>query len=77
VFLVSEARVAKEARVGEDHLKLDLSFGDARLPAFGPRMAARAPGTGSRVRVLGALRVDAWRGRDQVELRIDDLEVLR
>lgn len=76
VFLIPEARVEREAQVGEDHLKLELRFGGTRLSAFGPRIGKRAPGRGRRIAAIGALRPDTWRGSDAVELRIDDLEVL-
>jgi single-stranded-DNA-specific exonuclease len=76
VFVVPEARVDREATAGEDHLKLDLRVGASRLSAFGPRMAKRAPGRGRTIAAIGALRPDTWRGRDAVELRIDDLQVL-
>ncbi len=76
VFVLPEARVAKESRVGDGHLKLQLEVGKHRLSAFGPRMADRAPGSGRVLSALGALRPDTWKGSGAVEMRLDDFEVV-
>lgn len=69
--------LAQAQVVGEGHLKLSLRVAGRELSAFGYQLGTRlgpAPETlQGRVRVIGALRPDGYRGGDQVELRIQDV----
>jgi single-stranded-DNA-specific exonuclease len=72
-FLLQGARVESSTVVGDGHLKLALRLGDKRLSAFGWDMGSLARGVGATVDVIGALRPDAWRGGDAVELRVSSV----
>lgn len=66
-------------RVGESHLKLSLGDGmGANIDAIafgafdgplGPRLSAHG---GARFHLAGRLEINSWRGRQQVQLRLDD-----
>jgi single-stranded-DNA-specific exonuclease len=75
-FLLDPAEVLDSSEVGTGHLKLRLRVAGRELSAFGFDMAAQRPAVGARIRALGALRPDAWRGGENVELRIAELEAL-
>ncbi|MFK7751491.1 MAG: single-stranded-DNA-specific exonuclease RecJ [Sedimentitalea sp.] len=78
-FALPDLKVRHARRVGESHLKLSLSDGmggalDAiAFGAFdgplGPRLSLPDAG---RVHVAGRLEINHWRGRQQVQLRLDD-----
>lgn len=78
-FVIPAARVGKADVVGENHVRLFLSGEDGgRLKAIAFR-AADTPlgqallGAGQvPVHVAGKLRADAWMGRDDVQLLVDD-----
>lgn len=64
---------AREVRGG--HLKLELELpGGRRIGGFGANLGARAGRLQGRVRVIGSLRPDRWRGGDAVEVLVRDLE---
>jgi len=74
LFLLPDVAVEQAKVVGRGHLKLLLRAGQHTLPAFGLDLAARMPGRGARLDVVGALRKDGYRGADALELRIVDFE---
>jgi single-stranded-DNA-specific exonuclease len=68
--------VVEEARpIGEGgaHLKLRLRVGRRFLSAFCPNHRGEAPVVGSRVRAVGELGPDAYRGGDAIELSVHHL----
>jgi single-stranded-DNA-specific exonuclease len=66
--------------VGEGHLKLSLRVAGRDLSAFGYQLGTQLGPDPSalrgRVRVVGALRPDSFRGGEQIELRIQVVSVL-
>ncbi|GGH20698.1 exonuclease RecJ [Cribrihabitans marinus] len=78
-FALPDMQVRYAKRVGESHLKLSLSDGmsgslDAiAFGAFegdmGPRLADHG---GARFHLAGRLEVNSWRGRQSVQLRLED-----
>ncbi|MEV8468605.1 single-stranded-DNA-specific exonuclease RecJ [Fluviibacterium sp. DFM31] len=78
-FALPDCLVTYARRVGQSHLKLTL--GDdmgARMDAIcfgafesdlGPAIEAR---TGARLHVAGRLEINTWRGRETVQLRLED-----
>ncbi|HWA92304.1 MAG TPA: single-stranded-DNA-specific exonuclease RecJ [Rhizomicrobium sp.] len=78
VFALSDVRVVFADIVGQDHVKLRLEGGGARLDAIAFRCADQPLGKGllaSRGRTIhaaGRLKTDAWNGRVRVQLHLDD-----
>jgi single-stranded-DNA-specific exonuclease len=66
---VLTTRVMKEA-----HLAVEVEHGSGRLRAFGYDLAASAPPAGAKVRVVGRLRRDDYRGNGAVEIRMVEIE---
>jgi single-stranded-DNA-specific exonuclease len=78
-FAFAEMRILHARRVGESHLKI--SFGDglgARLDAIsfgafdGPLGPALENHGGARFHLAGRLEINSWRGRQSVQLRLED-----
>jgi single-stranded-DNA-specific exonuclease len=78
-FAFAEMRISHARRVGESHLKI--SFGDGVGPkldaiAFGafdtPLGAALESHGGARFHLAGRLDINTWRGRQSVQLRLED-----
>src|SRR5690606_32565560 len=68
--------VVEEARpIGEGgaHLKLRLRVGRRYLSAFSPNHGEPPPPAGARVRAIGELAPDAYRGGDAIELSVQRL----
>jgi single-stranded-DNA-specific exonuclease len=64
---------AREVRGG--HLKLELELpGGRRIGGFGAHLGDRAGQLQGRVRVIGSLRPDRWRGGEAVEILVRALE---
>jgi single-stranded-DNA-specific exonuclease len=72
LFLLPCVSVEQASVVGRGHLKLMLRAGKHTLSAFGLDLSERLPVRGARLDVVGALRPDAYRGADKLELRIVD-----
>jgi single-stranded-DNA-specific exonuclease len=68
-----DAEVVRVSVVGEGHLKLALRIGERELSAFGYQLGKYAPLLGSRVRLVGNLRPDAYRGGEHVELKLQEI----
>jgi single-stranded-DNA-specific exonuclease len=62
--------------VGDGHLKLSLFVAGRELSAFGYQQGPLASQLAGRVCVRGTLRPDAYRGAEQVELRIESCRVI-
>lgn len=77
VFAAYGVRVAGSPRVvGDGHLKLVLTQGDARLDAIGFRMADRVQELGlphNAVDVVFQLQENSWNGRTELQARLVDL----
>jgi len=58
--------------VGDGHLKLTLRVSGRELSAFGYKLGESAAALSGRVRVLGSLRPDAYRGGEHIEVRIQE-----
>ena len=78
-FALPDMAIRHTRRVGDAHLKL--SFGDGSGPtidaiAFGafdtPLGARLSDSGGARFHMAGRLEINNWRGRQQVQLRLDD-----
>ena len=78
-FAFSDMEIRFARRVGETHLKI--SFGDGTGPVMdgiafgafdGPLGAALEAHGGARFHLAGKLDVNTWRGRQTVQLRLDD-----
>ncbi len=68
-----EALVEKKRTVGNgEHLKLELRVGRRRLSAFGGKLGARVGEVGEKIRAVGELRPDTWRGGGALELSLRD-----
>ncbi|MCC6213772.1 MAG: single-stranded-DNA-specific exonuclease RecJ [Polyangiaceae bacterium] len=73
--LAVEATLASTRQVRGGHLKLELALdGGGTLPAFAPNAGGRACSRGERVRILGELRHDTFRGGGAAELLVQALE---
>jgi single-stranded-DNA-specific exonuclease len=72
---IEGARVRESREVKGGHLQLEMDRGrGALVRGFGFDMGARAPAVGSRIRAIGRLRHDAYRGPGAVELKLEALE---
>ena len=71
-----DGEVKRADVVGDSHLKLALRVGERELSAFGYELAARKPELGSRMRIVGHVRPDTFRGGDAIEVRILELSLL-
>ena len=72
--LVCRGALVKDSRiVGEKHLKLMLSDGQAVWDAIAFRMADRAVGLSHKVDVAFSLEVNSWNGQDRLQLNVKDL----
>jgi single-stranded-DNA-specific exonuclease len=78
-FALPDMVVRHARRVGESHLKLSLGDGmGASIDAIafgafdGPLGAALSEHGGARFHLAGRLEINSWRGRQQVQLRLDD-----
>ncbi|PCH74417.1 MAG: single-stranded-DNA-specific exonuclease RecJ [Rhodobacteraceae bacterium] len=78
-FALPDMVVRHARRVGESHLKLSLGDGmGANIDAIafgafdGPLGAALSEHGGARFHLAGRLEINSWRGRQQVQLRLDD-----
>lgn len=68
-----DVRVAREVRGG--HLKLEIELpGGRRLGGFGANLGDQAGALQGRVRVIGTLRPDRWRGGDAVEMLVRSVD---
>jgi single-stranded-DNA-specific exonuclease len=82
-FVLPSVRVEYAARVGEDHVRCNLSAGGARLAAISFRSAGNAVGqallqsAGLPLHVAGLLRVNRWQGKSDVQFQIDDVATAR
>lgn len=79
LFVASDLRIRRLQPVGDGHLSLTLAAaGGARLEAIGFRAAenglarALASHDGRAVHVAGRLEINCWRGRETVQLRLED-----
>jgi single-stranded DNA-specific DHH superfamily exonuclease len=72
VFMLERARVEHSSVVGRGHLKLGLRVGEQQLSAFGLDLGERLPAKGAVLDVVGALRIDNYRGDGSLELRLAD-----
>ncbi len=70
-LVVEGADVVRVREVGEGHLQIELSTPGGPLRGFGLDLGAAPPAVGARVRVLGKLRRDDYRGEGAVELMVD------
>jgi len=71
------ARLISARAVKGGHLKLELEVPSGRrVGAFAPNQAELAESLGDRVRVIGELRPDRWRGGDAVEVSVRSVESL-
>jgi single-stranded-DNA-specific exonuclease len=68
-----DGEVVRASVVGEGHLKLSLRVGERELSAFGYQLGHHAEGLGQRVRAIGFLRPDGYRGGQHVELKLSAL----
>jgi single-stranded-DNA-specific exonuclease len=78
-FALPDMVVRHARRVGESHLKLSLGDGmGANIDAIafgafdGPLGTALSEHGGARFHLAGHLEINSWRGRQQVQLRLDD-----
>ncbi|MDX2055577.1 MAG: single-stranded-DNA-specific exonuclease RecJ [Polyangiaceae bacterium] len=72
--LVVEATVRSAREVKGGHLKLDLELdGGQRLGGFAPGLGAKKLDPGSRIRFVGQLRLDRFRGHGAVEFGIQEI----
>jgi len=78
-YVLPDMAIRHARRVGDSHLKLSLSDGmggniDAiAFGAFdGPLGPALSEHGGARFHLAGRLEINSWRGRQQVQLRLDD-----
>jgi single-stranded-DNA-specific exonuclease len=77
-FVLPSVRVDYASRVGEDHVRCTLSAGGAKVAAISFRSAGNAVGQallqrpGLPLHVAGALRLNRWQGRTEVQFQIDD-----
>lgn len=78
-YVLPDMRILHARRVGDSHLKI--SFGDgmgARMDAIcfgaydGPLGAALENHGGARFHLAGRIELNEWRGRQSVQLRLDD-----
>ena len=69
-----EAQLIAARQVRGGHLKLELELAGRRMGAFGVGLGALADSLRGRVRVVGRLRRDRWRGGDAVEVGIDQVQ---
>ena len=67
-----EADLVRAQVVGDGHLKLTLRVCGRELSAFGYKLGASAEQLVGRVRVLGSLRPDTYRGGEHIEVRIQE-----
>lgn len=78
-FAFPSLRVRHARPVGDGHLKLDLTDGPHRLEAIAFRAASSGIGdvvsaaAGAPLHVAGRLGINRWRGRETVQLEVDDV----
>ncbi|MGD0674945.1 MAG: single-stranded-DNA-specific exonuclease RecJ [Polyangiaceae bacterium] len=73
---IARARVLGVREVKGGHLRLWLEANGSPLSCFGAQMGHLQSRLGVEVRVVGALRRDAWRGGDAVEMHLISAEAL-
>ncbi len=78
-FALPDMTIRHARRVGDSHLKLSLSDGSGptidaiAFGAFDTPLGARLSDSGgARFHMAGRLEINSWRGRQQVQLRLDD-----
>jgi len=78
-YALPDMAIRHARRVGDAHLKLGLSDGmGANIDAIafgafdGPLGQALSEHGGARFHLAGRLEINSWRGRQQVQLRLDD-----
>ena len=77
-FVLPDQRILDARRIGEQHLRLTVGQGGARLGVIafgafdGPLGPALSGGAAGRFHLAGRLEVDSWGGRERVQLRLDD-----
>ncbi len=69
-----DAALTRAEVVGTDHLKLGLRIGSRQVSAFGYELAAQKASLGERVRIFGHVRPDSYRGGENVEVRIIEID---
>lgn len=65
-----DAEVLAARAVKGGHLKLEIALPSGRLTGFGPELGERAAELGGRVRLVGNLRPDTWRGGAAAEIEV-------
>jgi single-stranded-DNA-specific exonuclease len=77
-FVLADQRILDARRIGDQHLRLTVGQGGARLGVIafgafdGPLGPALSGGAAGRFHLAGRLEVDSWGGRERVQLRLDD-----
>jgi len=72
--LAVEGELLSAREVKGGHLKLEIELaGGRRLGGFGAHLGGHAATLSGRVRLIGTLRPDRWRGGDAVEILVRDL----
>jgi single-stranded-DNA-specific exonuclease len=72
VFMLERVRVEHSSIVGRGHLKLGVRVGEQLVSAFGLDLGERLPARGTVLDLVGALRIDGYRGDGSLELRLAD-----
>ena len=79
-FVMADVRVTYAKRVGSDHVRATLEGPDgARVAAIGFRLADLPAGESllragdDRLHIAGRLKINAWQGRESVQLQIEDV----
>ncbi|WP_300529926.1 single-stranded-DNA-specific exonuclease RecJ [Maricaulis sp.] len=79
-FVMPDVRVTYAKRVGSDHVRASLEGSDgARVAAIGFRLADLPAGeallraSDQRLHIAGRLKINAWQGRESVQLQIEDI----
>lgn len=79
-FVMPNVRVTYAKRVGSDHVRATLEGPDgARVAAIGFRLADLPAGeallraSDQRLHIAGRLKINAWQGRESVQLQIEDV----
>ena len=68
--------VVRAQVVGDGHLKVSVNVLGRDLSAFGYQQGSQAVSLKGRIRLLGTLRPDGFRGGEAIELRIEHVSVL-
>ncbi len=67
---IGRARLLEKRELRGGHLRIWVDVGGAPLSCFGGDMGPLAPGLGSHVSIVGALRRDTWKGGGAAEMRL-------